>query len=285
MSAISKMFDWVSLQKKRAYFFHEGAIEDKNLLGSKGANLCEMFRLGLPVPPGFIITTEACTEFFKQEKHKLLEHFVDEYSKSIRELEKQTGKKFGASSEKAKGGDFDTPPLLLSVRSGAAVSIPGLMHTVLNLGINEELVQVMARLSNNPRWAYDTFRRFLQQYGTVVLHVDEKLYSDIIGRACEKAGVQDVTHLNASDLQQLCMDFRAVAEVPRDPWEQLQVAVESMFCSWYSPRAIKYRDVHDLGGADDGTAVVVQSMVYGNMNARSGSGVVFTRLGEEDDGA
>jgi pyruvate,orthophosphate dikinase len=232
----------------------------------------------ISVPAGFVITTETCSDFFKQEKHKLLEQFIDEYSKSIRELEKQTGKQFGVTLEKSRsgGGGFDTAPLLLSVRSGAAIPVPGMMHTVLNLGINDELVQVMARVSNNPRWAYDTYRRFIQMFGTVVLHVDTKLYDDILKMACNKRGVDDVSMLNAADLQQLVGDFKAVAEIPMDPWEQLQVAIESMFCSWYSPRAVKYRDINNLS-SELGTAVVVQSMVYGNMNTRSGSGVVFTR--------
>jgi len=275
-SAISKIFDWVSQQKKRVYFFHEGSIEDKNLLGSKGANICEMFRLGLPVPPGFVISAETCSEFFKQEKHKLLEHFVSEYSKSVREIEKLTGKQFGASTEKSRGGSFDTPPLLFSIRSGAAEPIPGMMQTIINVGINDDLVQVMARISNNPRWAYDTYRRFITMFGIVVLHIDSKLYYDIEHQACTKRGVASAGMLNAADLQQLVGDLKAVAEIPMDPWEQLQVAIEAMFCSWYSPRAVKYRDIHNMA-ADMGTAVVVQSMVYGNMNTRSGCGILFTR--------
>jgi pyruvate,orthophosphate dikinase len=304
-SAISKIFDWVSLQKKRVYFFHEGAIEDKNLLGSKGANLCEMFRLGLPgehflsdthlktfflirsncylVPPGFVVTTEACSEFFKQEKHKLLEQFVDEYAKSVRELEKLTGKQFGGGAAAAGGGTpqhkdqpHDVMPLLLSVRSGAATPIPGLMETVLNLGVNDELVLVMARVSNNPRWAYDTYRRFLQMYGTVVLSIEAKIYADILDKAVQKSGVAGASELGAAALQEVVAQFKEVAVVPQDPWEQLQVALESMFCSWFSPRAVKYRDLHGLVG-DLGTAVVVQAMVYGNMNSRSGVGLAFTR--------
>ncbi len=206
----------------------------------------------------------------------MLEHFIDEYSKSIKELEKQTGKQFGVGMEKQQGHPNDVAPLLLSVRSGAAIPIPGLMNTVLNLGINDELVQVMARISNNPRWAFDTYRRFLQMYGTVVLNIDKKIYDDILEKACKKQGVQCCSELRTADLQQVVADFKEVAVVPQDPWEQLQVAIESMFCSWYSPRAVKYRDIHNMV-SDMGTAVVVQSMVYGNMNARSGSGLAYSR--------
>lgn len=243
-----------------------------------------MFRLGLPVPPGFVITTETCTDFFNQQgktQTQLSTVLVDQYTKAIHELEKQTGKYFGGVQVGKQGiistlEQINTIPLLLSVRSGAAVSMPGMMDTILNLGINEELVLIMARLSNNPRWAFDTYRRFLSMFGTVVLGAEKSKYEEVMEKARKRRGVEYDSMLTMSDLQTVVKHFKEIATVPDDPWEQLQMAIEAVFCSWYSPRAVKYRDIHGISN-DLGTAVTVQSMVYGNMNMRSGSGVAFTR--------
>lgn len=283
-------FDWSHPDKKRIYFFSEGTAEDKNLLGNKGANLCEMFRLGLPVPPGFIITTETCVDFFNNNNNKnnklsqnskLSQTLINQYTKAVHELEKQSGKTFGGIQIGKTGminkmEQITTIPLLLSVRSGAAVSMPGMMDTILNLGMNEELVQIMARLSNNARWAYDCYRRFIQMFGTVVYNIDKKKYDDILDNIKTKRNVCCDSLLTVSDLQIVIQEFKQLAEIPIDPWEQLQLAIEAVFNSWFSPRAVKYRDIHNIA-EDLGTAVTVQSMVYGNMNIRSGSGVAFTR--------
>lgn len=276
-------FDWGHPDKKRIYFFSEGTAEDKNLLGNKGANLCEMFRLGLPVPPGFIITTETCVDYYNKSKENanLSNLLINQYTKAVHELEKQSGKTFGGIQIGKTGminkmEQITTIPLLLSVRSGAAVSMPGMMDTILNLGINDELVQIMARLSNNARWAYDCYRRFIQMFGTVVYNIDKKKYDDILENIKTKRNVCCDSLLTVTDLQIVIQDFKQLAEIPSDPWEQLQLAVEAVFNSWFSPRAMKYRDIHNIA-EDLGTAVTVQSMVFGNMNIRSGSGVAFTR--------
>eukprot|EP01036_Dinobryon_divergens_P024279 gene24279-32714_t len=281
MAALKRLFDWTHPDKKRIYYFSEGSAEDKNLLGNKGANLCEMFRLGLPVPPGFVITTETCTDFFNQQgktQTQLSTVLVDQYTKAIHELGNPTNNcaNVGKQGIISTLEQINTIPLLLSVRSGAAVSMPGMMDTILNLGINEELVLIMARLSNNPRWAFDTYRRFLSMFGTVVLGAEKSKYEEVMEKARKRRGVEYDSMLTMSDLQTVVKHFKEIATVPDDPWEQLQMAIEAVFCSWYSPRAVKYRDIHGISN-DLGTAVTVQSMVYGNMNMRSGSGVAFTR--------
>lgn len=238
-----------------------------------------MFRLGLPVPHGFVISTETCVDFFKQKNLDLDEHVKYEIERAVHELEKQTGKKFSPPTDlspRAKATQIKTLPLLLSVRSGAAVSMPGMMDTILNLGMNEDIVHIMARVSNNLRWAYDTYRRFLQMYGTVVLHIDKDRYEDVLADARKRRGVSHDSLLTDSDLIQVANDFRAFTDVPDDPWEQLRCAVTAVFMSWNSPRAIKYRDIHNIS-PDLGTGVIIQTMVYGNLNNRSGSGVCFTR--------
>ena len=237
-----------------------------------------MFRMGLPVPHGFIISSEACKEFLLQnDKSNLDEHVIIEIERSVRELERQTGKSFGMnpSVDPHDSKSFQMP-LLLSVRSGASVSMPGMMDTILNLGINESLVHIMARASNNIRWTYDTYRRFLQMFGTVVLNIDNSNYEKILEDARMKRGVDHDSLLTDSDLIHVVNQFKVFTQVPDDPWEQLRMAVKSVFLSWNSARAIKYRDIHNIP-QNLGTAVVIQTMVFGNLNIRSGSGVAFTR--------
>jgi pyruvate,orthophosphate dikinase len=242
------------------------------MLGSKGANLCEMSRLGIPTPPGFIITTESCVEYFDQKENKAVSNqLMQEYFKGIKDLEKQTGKIFGNLNV---GGV--SQPLLLSVRSAAAVVMPGLTDTVLNIGINDEIVLLLARLSKNPRWAYDTYRRFIQMFGTSVLKVDQDQYESILASAREKNNLTLNSMLTTEDLQEIVEQFKQVAPIPQDPHDQLQQVISGMFCSWYSPRAVKYRTVNNIK-SEFGCAIVVQSMVFGNRDLQSGSGVVFTR--------
>eukprot|EP01038_Epipyxis_sp_PR26KG_P012263 gene12263-16443_t len=273
---LDKFMDW-SPKKKRVYTFAEGTKDDSNLLGNKGSNLCEMFKLGLPVPAGFIITTETSLEYYQQQlsdsSGASSKQLIDEYSHGIKELEKQTGQTFGGI-DSAKSAEYI--PLLLSVRSGAAVSMPGMMDTILNLGINDEVAIVLARFTNNVRFAYDTYRRFLQMYGTVVLQVDKESYEYILQNAKNRRGVKSDSELTADDLKIIVEEFKALAKVPEDPWEQLRLAINAVFGSWYSTRAIKYRDIHNISN-ELGTAVTIQCMVYGNMNNHSGSGVAFTR--------
>ena len=247
------------------------------MLGNKGANLCEMVRLGLPVPQGFILTTEACKEFLNQEDtSELNSELAKEMEKSIHELEKETLKPFGATKSKSRSYQGDVLPLLLSVRSGASVSMPGMMDTILNLGMNEDLVKSMAQISNNSHWAYDTYRRFLQMFGHVVLGIEEQRYQEIIDRFKNQRGIEADFQLNESELIQIVQEFLKFTAVPHSPWEQLRMAVKAVFLSWNTPRAVKYRDINNISN-DLGTAVTIQRMVYGNVNDESGSGVAFTR--------
>jgi pyruvate,orthophosphate dikinase len=298
------MFDWTRPHKKRVYLLSEGSQNDKrkalllqymfasfdnalftDVLGAKGANLCEMSRLGMPVPAAFIITAECSLEYSHQKASNYLSsELVNDYKRGIHELESQTGKRFGLGTEYATGastllGQAQVKmPLLLSVRAGSEVSMPGLVDTVLNLGINDHIAEHMARLQNNPRWAYDTYRRFLQMFGTLVLGADKAQYDAVLEEACLKRGVPHESLLQMSDLMEVVRRFKLIASVPDDPWQQLDMAVQAVFRSWNSPRAVKYRDVNRRGlSSEHGTAVTVQSMVYGNLNALSGSGVAFTR--------
>jgi pyruvate,orthophosphate dikinase len=244
-----------------------------------------MFRLGMPVPSAFIITAECSLEYFKQAHRKdyyLSQELVSEYKRGIVGLEHQTGKKFALGTEYALPGSpafaqkEAKMPLLLSVRAGSAVSMPGMMDTVLNLGINDFIADHMGRTMNNPRWAYDTYRRFLQMFGTVVLNADKQQYEDVMQEACLRRGVPHENLLPMADIKEVVKRFKLIVSVPDDPWEQLDMAIQAVFRSWNSPRAVKYRDINNIS-SDYGTAVVVQSMVYGNLNAQSGSGVAFTR--------
>ncbi|KAJ1440850.1 hypothetical protein B484DRAFT_391058, partial [Ochromonadaceae sp. CCMP2298] len=264
-----QVFEWVHPSKKHVYQLHEGSAAEKNLLGIKGTNLCELYRLQLPIPPAFIITTETSLEFFAQKQDRLQEQVLTQIKKGIQELESQTGKTFGKHEP-------PHTPLLLSVRSGSAVAMPGMMQTVLNLGMNDEIVEALALLSSNPRWAFDCYRRFLQMYGTVVLGADSARYDAVLKEARTARGVAKDTQLTVADLVGVVTQFKTFAAVPQDPWEQLHKSVEFCFSSWFTPAAVKFRDIHCIQ-EELGTAVVVQSMVFGNWNARSGTGIMSTR--------
>ena len=257
---------------KYVYAFKEGNASMRNLLGGKGANLAEMTNLGLPIPQGFTVTTEACTEYYNCGK-KISKEIEEEIFKAIGELEKIQGKKFGDNED----------PLLVSVRSGARASMPGMMDTILNLGLNEEVVEALAEKSNNPRWAWDCYRRFIQMYSDVVMEVNKSFFEKIIDELKEELGVHYDTELNVDDLKELVKRFKKVysdhmngEEFPQDVREQLMGAVKAVFRSWDNPRAIVYRRMNDIPG-DWGTAVNVQAMVFGNMGDTSGTGVAFTR--------
>ena len=256
---------------KYVYQFSEGNGGMRELLGGKGANLAEMTSLGMPVPQGFTVTTEACNQYYNDG-----EVINDEIQAQIMEyivmLEETTGKKFG---------DLENP-LLVSVRSGARASMPGMMDTILNLGLNEDVVEVMARKSGNPRWAYDCYRRFIQMYSDVVMEVGKKYFEELIDKMKADRGVTQDTELTADDLKELAEQFKAEykekigADFPSDPKEQLMGAVKAVFRSWNNPRAITYRRLNDIPGSW-GTAVNVQSMAFGNMGDDCGTGVAFTR--------
>jgi pyruvate,orthophosphate dikinase len=237
------------------------------ILGLKGGNLCEMVRIGLPVPPGFIVSSH-CSLNYQKEK-ELSKALVDDMKAAVYKLESKTGKRFG-------GGPGDTRPLLLSVRSSAAVSMPGMMHTVLSLGINSNIAQVLAQQTNNGRWALMTHMKFLESFGTAVLGVDPAEYQREKQAVLDRQPAPLETLFSLEDLQDLIGKYKLMAAVPDDPWEQLAQCVEAAFKSWYSPRALKYRDVHSISG-DLGAAVTVQAMVFGNINLLSGAGVVTTR--------
>eukprot|EP00600_Ochromonadales_sp_CCMP1393_P015311 CAMPEP_0175033100 /NCGR_PEP_ID=MMETSP0005-20121125/21801_1 /TAXON_ID=420556 /ORGANISM="Ochromonas sp., Strain CCMP1393" /LENGTH=843 /DNA_ID=CAMNT_0016293659 /DNA_START=19 /DNA_END=2546 /DNA_ORIENTATION=+ len=268
-TGLGKLLSWARPPKKNVYYLTEGSVDEKGLLGNKGARLCEMFRLGMPVPPAFVISTDACNEYLDNKKVELQPELIQEYTKAIHELETQT--------EKCFGGDVkEKTPMLLSVRSSTPVSMPGMSETILNLGMNDEVFYALVSSSGNLRWACDTYRRFLQMFGVLVLGVERKHYDEILNTACRKGNFADETQLTVQDLQDIVQSFKTITAVPDDPWEQLRMAVEAIFASWYSAKGMRYRDVHNIP-ADIGTAVIVQSMVYGNANTRSGSGVAMTR--------
>ncbi|MCR4867350.1 MAG: pyruvate, phosphate dikinase [Lachnospiraceae bacterium] len=259
------------MAKKWVYMFKEGDAGMRNLLGGKGANLAEMTNIGLPVPQGFTITTEACTQYYEdgREINEEIQAQINEY---ILKMEEITGKKFGDSKN----------PLLVSVRSGARASMPGMMDTILNLGLNETVVETIATQSNNPRWAWDCYRRFIQMYSDVVMEVGKKYFEELIDQMKEKRGVKQDVELTAEDLKELANQFKAEykakigKDFPDDPKEQLMGAIKAVFRSWDNPRANVYRRDNDIPYSW-GTAVNVQSMAFGNMGDDCGTGVAFTR--------
>ncbi|HIT85147.1 MAG TPA: pyruvate, phosphate dikinase [Candidatus Ornithomonoglobus intestinigallinarum] len=259
------------MAKKYVYLFSEGNANMRELLGGKGANLAEMTNLGLPVPQGFTITTEACTQYY-EDGRKINDEIKAEILEYITKMEDITGKKFGDKEN----------PLLVSVRSGARASMPGMMDTILNLGLNEEVVEVMAKMSNNPRWAWDCYRRFIQMYSDVVMEVGKKYFEALIDKMKEDKGVKLDVELTADDLKTLAGQFKAEykdkigADFPDDPNEQLMGAVQAVFRSWDNPRANVYRRDNDIPYSW-GTAVNVQMMAFGNMGDDCGTGVAFTR--------
>ncbi|PPK81586.1 pyruvate phosphate dikinase [Lacrimispora xylanisolvens] len=259
------------MARKWVYLFTEGSADMKNLLGGKGANLAEMTNLGLPVPQGFTITTEACTQYY-EDGETINDEIMGQIMDHIEKMEKITGKKFGDNEN----------PLLVSVRSGARASMPGMMDTILNLGLNENVVEVLAEKSGNPRWAYDCYRRFIQMYSDVVMEVGKKYFEELIDEMKEKKGVTEDVDLNADDLKELARQFKAEykekigSEFPTDPKEQLMGAIKAVFRSWDNPRANVYRRDNDIPYSW-GTAVNVQMMAFGNMGETSGTGVAFTR--------
>ena len=260
------------MSKKYVYLFKEGNANMRELLGGKGANLAEMTNLGLPIPQGFTVTTEACTEYYNDGK-KINEEIQEQIFAALKKLEEMQGKKFGDNND----------PLLVSVRSGARASMPGMMDTILNLGLNDVAVEGFAAKTGNPRFAYDSYRRFIQMYSDVVMEVPKSYFEKIIDELKEEKKVHYDTELTTEDLKELVKRFKAVykenmngEEFPQNPTEQLMGAVKAVFRSWDNPRAIVYRRMNDIPG-DWGTAVNVQAMVFGNMGETSGTGVAFTR--------
>ncbi len=259
------------MSKKYVYLFSEGNGSMRELLGGKGANLAEMTNLGMPVPPGFIITTEACTRYYS-DNEQISPEIQDEIMQYVDKLEAMSGQKFGDKEN----------PLLVSVRSGARASMPGMMDTILNLGLNDEGVEALAKTSNNPRWAWDCYRRFIQMYSDVVMEVGKKYFEELIDELKERRGVKQDVELTAEDLKELAEKFKAEykdkvgEEFPQDPKVQLMGAIKAVFRSWNNDRAIYYRRMNDIPG-DWGTAVSVVKMAFGNLNNDSGTGVAFTR--------
>ena len=271
------------MAKKFVYLFSEGNANMRELLGGKGANLAEMTNIGLPVPQGFTITTEACTQYY-EDGQKINDEIQAQIMEYIVKMEEITGKKFG---------DLDNP-LLVSVRSGARASMPGMMDTILNLGLNDRVVEAFAKKTKNPRFAYDSYRRFIQMFSNVVMGLDGDLFENAITSMKNVRGAASDTDLSADDLKELVAEFKQIfsenvsaeeypslvvdgsVQFPQDPMVQLQLAIEAVFGSWNNPRAVLYRKQNKI--ADDlGTAVNVQSMVFGNSGDNSGTGVAFTR--------
>ena len=260
------------MAQKWVYMFKEGNADMRNLLGGKGANLAEMTNLGMPIPQGFTVTTEACTDYYTQGK-KISDEVQEQIFAALKQLEEIQGKKFGDTED----------PLLVSVRSGARASMPGMMDTILNLGLNDIAVEGFAKKTGNPRFAYDSYRRFIQMFSDVVMEVPKSFFEKIIDEEKAKKGVVYDVDLTAEDMKELIVRFKAVykeamngEEFPQDPKVQLLEAVKAVFRSWDNPRAIVYRRMNDIPG-DWGTAVNVQAMVFGNMGMTSGTGVAFTR--------
>lgn len=260
------------MTEKRVWLFREGNADMRNLLGGKGANLAEMTNLGLPVPPGLTITTETCMEYINSG-NKMPADLMNDVKKALAEVEYQAGKKFGDSSN----------PLLVSVRSGARVSMPGMMETILNLGLNDETVEAMIRLTNNPRFCYDSYRRFLTMFGSVAWEMDrQKYFESEVEKVKEREGVKEDTQISADGWKSLIPIYKNVIkavtgkEFPQDPYVQLQEAIEAVFRSWNIPRAVAYRNMYKIDH-NFGTAVNVQTMVFGNMGDDCATGVSFTR--------
>ena len=260
------------MAEKRVWLFREGNADMKNLLGGKGANLAEMTNLGLPVPPGLTITTETCMDYINAG-NKMPEGLMDEVKAALKEVEAQKGQKFGDAEN----------PLLVSVRSGARVSMPGMMETILNLGLNDQTVEAMIKLTNNPRFCYDSYRRFLTMFGSVAWEMDrQKYFESELEKVKEREGVKQDTEISAEGLKSLIPVYKAVIkevtgkEFPQDPYVQLQEAIEAVFRSWNIPRAVAYRNMNKIDH-NFGTAVNVQSMVFGNMGDDCATGVSFTR--------
>ncbi len=259
------------MSKKYVYLFSEGDSSMRNLLGGKGVNLCEMTKIGVPVPQGFIVSTEACNQYYEDNK-RLSATIEQQINETMSKLESITGKQFGGKKN----------PLLVSVRSGARVSMPGMMDTILNLGLNDEVVETMSRDTNNERFAYDSYRRFIQMFSDVVMGMEKRSFEHLLEKMKEKKGVKLDTELNASDLKELVRQFKdhyrkeKGEDFPSDPKKQLIEAVVAVFRSWNNPRAIVYRRMNDYPSSW-GTAVNVQEMVFGNKGDQSGTGVAFSR--------
>jgi pyruvate,orthophosphate dikinase len=258
---------------KQIYFYDEGDGKNKKLLGGKGAGLCEMTRLKLPVPPGFVITTDVCKKYYENHK-KLSKSIIPEIKKNIAKIEKKTGKKWNSKSN----------PLLVSVRSGAAISMPGMMDTILNLGLNDQTVEGLAEKSKNNRFAWDSYRRFVQLFGKVVFGVDDKKFDNVLDSAKKTQGVRADSALNEKSLKKMVSEYKKICEkhtgkkFPSDPYDQLELAIKAVFGSWMGERAIVYREKNNITkDIADGTAVNIVSMAFGNMGDDSATGVVFTR--------
>ncbi len=259
------------MEKKFVYSFTEGSKEMKNLLGGKGANLSEMTNIGLPVPPGFVITTEACRRFYEEDK-KIWEGLLDEVKEHLEELEERLGKKFSDEEN----------PLLVSVRSGAVASMPGMMDTILNLGLNDRSVKGLAKSTGNERFAYDSYRRFIQMFSDVAMEIPKVRFDHLLETMKEEKNIELDTDLETADLKKLVEMYKNVYledmgnPFPQDPMKQLELSIEAVFRSWSNSRAVIYRKLHDIS-EKLGTAVNIQSMVFGNMGNSSGTGVAFTR--------
>eukprot|EP00981_Chlorochromonas_danica_P015009 scaffold9957_cov159-Ochromonas_danica.AAC.1 len=268
--------NWTKPKKKYCYFFNDGWAEEKELLGRKGADLCEMFRLGLPVPNGFVLSTEACRDYHKHGSKELPKAIEEEIERAVKTLELQTGKQFGSIKTDPENSNYFVPPLALSVRVTAPVEIHGLAPTTLNLGFNSLLVHTIAKEGANSRWIYDSYARFLMMFGTTVLHLDPHQFDEVYKEACDKSLVSSPSELSDIDMKDIVAKFRAFTHVPEDPWDQLYMSIKSIYDSWFSRTAIQYRELHNISTGLY-SAVVIQSMVYGNLNETSGSGMAYTR--------
>lgn len=257
--------------EKYVYLFNEGNAKMQNLLGGKGANIAEMINLGIPVPQGFTLSTEACTKYYKDDKN-LSEEVIIQIYRALAKVEELTGKKFGSPHN----------PLIVSVRSGARVSMPGIMDTILNLGLNDETVKALSNLTNNEKFAYDAYRRFIQMFSDIVMKIEKIKFQDILDEVKENKKVKFDNDLDSYDLKEVVEKYKALyrkeigRKFPQDPKEQLLEGIKAVFRSWNNERAVAYRKLNNIP-TEWGTAVNVQAMVFGNMGETSGTGVAFTR--------
>lgn len=273
----SKLANWMAVpdKKKKVYLFNEGSAKDRNLLGNKGANLCEMYRMSIPVPPGFVISTEIC-KLIKIGDISLPTPIVHSYMKRVKEIERITKRSFEVAAASGDSTAELSFPLLFSVRSGSPVSMPGMMDTILYLGMTDATAEIMSKISG-ARFAWDCYRRFLSSYGEVVCEIKKENFDSALNDLKAQKGYTLDSELTASDLQEICSCYKKMApNIPMDPCVQLHNAVLAIFKSWWNPRATTYRELNSISH-EIGTAVTVQSMVYGNFNNRSASGVLFTR--------
>eukprot|EP01032_Pedospumella_encystans_P021334 gene21334-24204_t len=267
MTSLANPATWIRPKRQYVYYLKEGSVDDKDILGIKGSNLCEMYRLGLPVPPAFTLAAPLCVDYHQNKVTK--KEWMDEVRTAVGKIESKTGNKFGGELGSSR-------PLMFSVRSSMTKDMPeDMLRTILNLGINRSIVDALAQQTNSGRWALQTYIKFLKSFGTQVMNVDPAKFEKVLETIRTRKNLPLDSLFTIEDLNEVVDKFRLLAIIPDDPFEQLEMAIEGMYKTWYSTKATQYRDIHNL--KDSGVAVTVQAMVFGNTNVLSGTGVAVTR--------